>query len=140
MAKKEVESTKLREHIASKQKIIIGTEKMSPNIMQPTMGTNQKVKIVVIVNQKPKGVQMKTQMPPSNMVINKWIHNTRKTRGPYVQMPYKKKTKWVKPRYHNIPLANHVWQRKDIQPQINPNGSVYCPQQQFQGSMYQPKI
>ena len=73
---------------------------------------------------------MKTQVPSSNMINNKWIHNTRKAPGPYIQMPQKKKAKWVKPRYHEIPLASHVWQRNEhMQPRVNPNGSVYCPQQ-----------
>lgn len=66
-------------------------------MVQPGMGTEQKVKIVVMVDQKSEGLQMKTGVPPSNVINNKWIHNTRKAPGPYFQMPYKKKAKWVKP-------------------------------------------
>ena len=81
---------------------------------------------MVVVNQEPEGVQMKTRVLPSNVINNKWIQNTWRDPRPYIQMPHKKKAKWVKPRYHEVPLANHVWQRKeDMQPRMNPNGSVY---------------
>ena len=56
LAKREVEIARLRKDIASKQKIIINTEKMGLNIVQPTFGINQKMKTMVIVDQKPKGV------------------------------------------------------------------------------------
>ena len=80
---------------------------------------------------------MRTRVPPSNVINNKWIHNTRKALGLYIQMPYKKKAKWVKPRYHETPLPNHVWQRRgNMQSQMNPSGSVYRPRQPFQTSAY----
>lgn len=60
LVEKEVEVARFREAIASKQNIVIDTEKMGPNIVPPSMGTNQKVKKVVVVNQKHEGVQMKT--------------------------------------------------------------------------------
>ena len=78
LAEKEVEVARLRRDIAGKQKIIVDIEKLGPNIVQPSIGANQKVKTVVVVDQKSEGVQMKTQVPPSNMINNKWIHNTRK--------------------------------------------------------------
>ena len=93
MVEREVEVARLRRDIAKKQKIVIDTERLGPSIVQPSMGTDQKVKTVVMVGQKPKGMQMKTRVPPSNLMNNKWIHNTRKTLGPYVQTSQKKKGK-----------------------------------------------
>ena len=103
----------LRKDIVDKQKIIIDIEKMRTNIVHPDMGTNHKVKTIVVVDKKPEGIQMKNRLPPSNMVNNKWMLNTRKALGPYIQMPQKKKAKWVKLCYHNVLLANHVRQRKE---------------------------
>lgn len=60
LAEREAKIARLRKYIANKQKVVINIEKMGPSTVQPTMGTNQKVKTVVIVDQKPKGVQMRT--------------------------------------------------------------------------------
>ena len=84
LAKREVVVARLRRDIVGKQKVVIDTKKLGLNMVQPSMGTNQKVKIVVVVDQNPEGVQMRTRVPPSNVVNNKWIHNTRKAPGPYI--------------------------------------------------------
>ena len=68
----------LRRNIIGKEKIIVDIEKLGHNIMQPSMGTNQKVNMVVVVDQKPEGVRIKARVAPLNVVNNKWIHNTRK--------------------------------------------------------------
>ena len=92
LAEKEAEVMRLRRDIVGKQ-IVIHTGKLGPNMVQPVIGPRQKVKAVVMVDQQPEGVQMKTHVPPSNVLNNKWIHNTHKALGPYIQMPHKKKAK-----------------------------------------------
>ena len=83
LAEKEVEVVRLRRDIVGKQ-IVVNIAKLRPSVVQPGISTKQKVKTVVVVDQKPEEVQMKTCVPPSNVINNKWIHNTRKAPGPYI--------------------------------------------------------